>query len=118
MVKVSQLNNAIADALSEYTDEVEEELKQVQKKVATNGVKKLKQRSPKRTGDYSKGWRIKKTKKGYTIHNATDYQLTHLLENGHAKRGGGRVKPKKHIEPVEQETIQEFIEETERVIKR
>ncbi|WP_088840677.1 HK97 gp10 family phage protein [Listeria sp. ILCC797] len=118
MVKVSQLNNAIADALKNYTHEVEDDLEKVKKQVATNAIQKLKQRSPKKKGSYSRGWRMKKTAKGQVIYNATDAGKTHLLEFGHAKRGGGRVQGVKHIEPVEQEAIQEFIEETERVVKR
>ena len=50
--------------------------------------------SPKDTGDYKKGWRIKqdKARKSIIVHNATDYQLTHLLEHGHVKRNGGEER--------------------------
>lgn len=51
---------------------------------------------------YNRGWTVKKTKrdKTATIHNATDYQLTHLLEKGHAKVNGGRTGAFPHIAPV------------------
>lgn len=116
-IKVDQLANEISKSLREYTTEVEEGLEEVKKEVAKEGVKQLKKTSPKLTGDYAKGWRVKRVGTAQVIHNATDYQLTHLLEKGHAKRGGGRVPPKVHIAPVEEKVIEEFEKRVEKVIR-
>lgn len=120
MVKVSidQLSNEIEQALKEYTKEVEQGLEKAQKKVASEGAKKLKATSPKRTGTYAKGWGTKATPTGRVIYNkGKGASITHLLEKGHAKRGGGRVAAIVHIKPVEQEVIEKYIKETERVIR-
>lgn len=118
-MKVKNLNIAIADSLKTYTKEVEEELEAVQKNVVADGVRKIKQKSPVKKGTYASGWKMKKVASGYIIYNAKRPGLTHLLENGHAKRGGGgRVKGIKHIEPVEQEIIRDYLAETERVLKK
>ncbi|MBC1744030.1 HK97 gp10 family phage protein [Listeria welshimeri] len=117
-MKVEGLSIAITDALKTYTKDVEKELELVQKKVANNASKKLQQKSPVKTGEYRRGWKAKKTSAGYVIYNASSPGKTHLLENGHARRGGGRVKAYKHIEPVEQEAIQEYVREVERVLRK
>ncbi len=117
VIKIDALSNEIANALKEYTTEVEEGLEKAKKKVAQDGAKTLKATSPKKTGKYAKGWAVKKEGTSYVIRNRTRYQLTHLLEKGHAKVGGGRVAPVVHIKPVEDSVIKEFENEVERVIK-
>ena len=45
-----------------------------------------------------------------------DYQLAHLLEHGHAKRGGGRVSGKSHIAPAEQMGIDQLEDAIEKAL--
>ena len=109
---------AIAEALAEYDQEIADATKRITDQVAKQAVDALKKSSPKLTGSYRKGWRKKqsyadKRTKRNTVYNETDYQLTHLLEHGHASRNGGRVRAIQHIAPVEQaaiEALQERIE--------
>lgn len=74
--------------------------------VAKETVTKIRNASPRLTGSYARGWRVSKRGGGLVVHNATDYQLTHLLENSRVIANGsgtyGRTTPIKHIEPAEQ----------------
>ena len=81
---------------------MERALEETKTDLAKGAVKQLKETSPKRTGKYAAGWTRKKKGKTIIVHNRR-YQLTHLLEKGHAKRGGGRVAARVHIAPVEKE---------------
>lgn len=114
---MDDLENEIAKHLTAFTIEVEEGLQETQKKLARAGARKLRTTSPKDTGDYRKGWSSRKRRHGYVIYNRTDYQLTHLLEHGHAKVGGGRVAAIPHIKPVEDEIYDKFDKEIEKVLK-
>ncbi|PEF36311.1 HK97 gp10 family phage protein [Bacillus wiedmannii] len=107
----------IARELQRYAHVVEEELLTAQEEVADLAVSKLRQSGPKKTGAYRKGWRKKKEGNGVVVHN-TKGQLTHLLEKGHAKAGGGRVPAKVHIRPVEEYVIDELPRRIERAIQQ
>ena len=117
-ININQLADEINKQLRQYADGVGEEVEKVAQKVAKDGVKTLKLRSPKLTGSYAKGWRAKKVDGVWVVHNATDYQLTHLLEKGHAKVGGGRVAARVHIKPVEEQMIDEYVKGVEEAIRK
>lgn len=118
MASVNNLANEIARELLRYAHLVEEDVKVAQEDVAKELVSTLKQTSPKKTGDYRKGWRAKRQGNKIVVHNATDYQLTHLLEKGHAKVGGGRVAPKVHIALAEEKAVEDYIERIERAVSQ
>lgn len=112
-IKVNALADAVAERLHEYGNTVTEQLKEGVEEVATGTVNELRTSSPKSTGKYRKGWKKKKafenaTTLRYTVHNATSYQLTHLLEFGHAKVNGGRVEAIPHIAAEEQKAIKQM----------
>lgn len=50
-------------------------------------------------------------------HSKNRYQLAHLLEKGHAKRGGGRVAGRPHIAPAEQAGIEQLQSIIEKALK-
>ena len=105
-VKADEIRDAIVNELLSYSQEVTDEIKEAVRDTANECVTMIKQKSPKDTGEYRKGWKAKVVYESNTdirvnIYNANKPQLTHLLENGHAKRDGGRVEGTPHIAPAE-----------------
>jgi hypothetical protein len=117
VTKIQNVASEIVKEMEKYSKEIEEEMEQAKKEVSANLTRELKAKSPERLGRYKKGWRIKKFKTKYVVYNKTDYQLTHLLEHGHAKKNGGRVAPKIHIAPAEEEAVADYLERIRQVIK-
>ncbi|KAB2444949.1 HK97 gp10 family phage protein [Bacillus luti] len=118
MGSIDSLSADITRELQRYTSDVEKEIEVAKEKVADDLVEELKQKSPKDTGKYAKGWRKKREGDAIIVHNATKYQVAHLLEFGHVKANGGRVPPKVHIAPAEAQAIDEFTELVERAIQQ
>lgn len=105
-IKVDDLVEAVRGELEEYANEVTGDVKQAVKEVAKATVKEVKAKSPVKSGKYKKSWGQTTTYEAaesiqVTIHNKKRYMLTHLLENGHALRNGGRTKAYPHIKPAE-----------------
>jgi len=123
-ISIEQIENEIAQQLKRYTKNVEEGLEKEKQKAARAGAKELRE-SPltpvrkygARKGQYKRGWTSTKRGTAYIIRNKTDWQLTHLLEKGHALRQGGRAKPYVHIKPVEEKVIKAYYDGTVKVIK-
>lgn len=119
MTSIDNFAKEIVKELERFSQYVAEEVEDSAKKVSKQAVQKLKTTSP--TGDYAgggsyaKGWRVKKVGDNYTVHNATDYQLTHLLEDGHVNRDGSRTPAYPHIKKVEKEAIRDFEKELNKI---
>ena len=112
-ITVDQLSDEIMDALEEYKEMTDEVVQTAVDTVSKETKKLVQAGSPVQTGGYQKGWAVKKTsaKAGQvsiTVYNRKKPGLTHLLEKGHAKRGGGRVAGQPHIAPAEQYAVSEL----------
>ncbi len=118
MASIEDLANELSRQLALYANAVEEDIDKAAKNVSKQGKNKLHQTSPEGArGDYAKGWSIKKKGSNYILYNATDPQLTHLLENGHVTRDGGRTQAQPHIEPVEKRMIKDFEKEVIKAVE-
>lgn len=119
-IRPDQLADTIKKELDALEEDTIDKVKKAVQDAADTAVKDLKATSPKRTGKYAKSWTQRKVKetsseKEIVVH-ARRYQLTHLLENGHAKRGGGRVAPRVHIKPVEEKVSEKLENDIKRGI--
>jgi Bacteriophage HK97-gp10, putative tail-component len=116
-LNINDFSRELLRQLNLYGNVLNEQIEVESEKAAKDLVKALKQESPELTGDYAKSWRIKRGRNKFIVHNKDHYQLTHLLEFGHAKRGGGRVAAQVHIRPAEEKAVGNFLESIERVIE-
>ena len=96
MTSIDAMADEIMKGLTEYADLADTSMKKAVRKTAKSVKDEISANAPKRTGAYAKSWTAKKTKENshsleMTVHSKNRYQLAHLLEKGHAKRGGGRA---------------------------
>lgn len=120
------LTSQISDIFDEYDRTMKRKVNNSVDVVGKEAVNQLKANSPKKSGDYARGWKLKRERgrngiNDVVIHNATDWHLTHLLENGHVVRNKkgtyGRAPAHKHIKPVEEYFNSEVGEEIKRELE-
>lgn len=129
-IKPEELEKSLTEYLENYVESIETEVEDTTNSVIKDAKNELIQTSPRsgiaRNTKYYKGWTIKngaRTRKGRyyskVIWNKTNYQLTHLLENGHHKRDGtGWVEAQPHIGRVQEKYGTKFADLLEKKIRR
>ena len=118
-IKVGQLAEAVSEQLQQYSKLSAESVKTAVTKAAQKVKSEISQNAPKHTGRYAKSWRTKKSKESstelqVTVYSPSRYMLAHLLEHGHAKRNGGRVRAIPHIAPAEAAGEEQLLQDIER----
>ena len=121
-ITVDELADVINEGLKEYADLATEEVKGAVRKSAKAVKDQINGSAPVRTGRYAKSWKVKTTAESangleQTVYSPSRYMLSHLLEKGHAKRGGGRVRAIPHIAPAEEMGIEMFEGLIEKALK-
>ncbi len=121
-VRIDQLAAAVMEGLTEYAELAADDLKKAVKKAGNEVKKDIQANAPKDTGAYAKSWAVKNVRETshsieLVVHSRNRYQLSHLLEFGHAKRGGGRVPGKAHIAPAEEKAGRTLEQEIEKALR-
>lgn len=122
-IRIDQLADTVMKGLEDYAKLAVDDLKTDVQKAGKKVKEQIESTAPKDTGKYAKSWAVKKTKETsdsiqVVVHSKNRYQLTHLLELGHAKRGGGRVAAKPHIAAAEQAGIDQLTRDIERDLRK
>lgn len=113
-ISVDELADAIAEGLEEYGNIATDVVKKSVKKAGATVRKEISANAPKNTGEYAGSWAVKKVKETanaltMVVRSKSRYQIAHLLEHGHAKRNGGRVKAIPHIKEAEKKGEDELV---------
>lgn len=121
-VKLDALAQAIQKELEQYHKLTNEQIKATVREVGQETKATIQATSPKRSGKYAKSWAVKTLNENsnslhVVVHSRNKYQLTHLLEFGHAKRNGGRTKAIPHIAQAEQEAVTSFENKVKEILE-
>ena len=124
-VSLEHLSEAISKELTLYNDNVVQGIKDEAKKSMDQLVETTKATAPvgKRKKHYRNSIKSKVASENsrsisYLWYvNGPDYRLSHLLENGHALKDGGRVAGTHFIKNSSDPIIEKYIKAVEEVIK-
>lgn len=121
-ISIDEMDSAIMDELEKYAELASDDLKAAVKETAASVRKDIQAGAPVDTGKYKKSWSVKNVHEDsesidLVVHSRNRYQIAHLLEHGHAKRGGGRVAAKPHIAAAEQRGNEKLVTTIEQKLK-
>ena len=124
-ISIEELSSAIDRELTIYASEITEGIKRETKESAKKLVKKTKETAP--VGNRSKHYRdniasrkLEENDRGVTYQwyvKGSDYRLSHLLENGHANRDGGRTEGTHFISKASDPILAEYERKIEEVCR-
>jgi hypothetical protein len=129
-IPIADFVSALEDELTDYQHTViEQAVTEETDKAMKDLVEKTQVTAP--VGRRTKHYRdnisskvLNKTKSGYGLNyrklwyvKGSDYRLSHLLNNGHAKKNGGRVEGTKFITKATEEVETAYIENLKKAIE-
>ena len=124
MSKTDSVTIQMKELLDEINKEIEQAVDAALLDVPKATAQLLRSTSPKGSPHlrgYAEGWTTKKGRGEVIVYNKTNWQLTHLLEDGHVVRNKkgtyGRARAIKHIEPAEKQAAEDFYVRISRGIK-
>lgn len=121
-VSIGSLSKEVIRELKTYAKVTTGKVKEAVKNAGKTAKEEINMTAPKRTGAYAKSWAVKTLNETgsrlvLVVHSRNKYQLTHLLEYGHAKRGGGRVEARAHIKIAEEKAVKSFEEKIREAVE-
>jgi hypothetical protein len=124
-IKVQGLAEAINRELTIYSQDITDAIKKESQDSVKKLVKKTKETAP--VGNRTKHYRdnissrkLEETDRGATYQwyvKGSDYRLSHLLENGHATRNGGRTRATHFIKNASDPILEEYEKRVEEVCR-
>lgn len=124
-INVDAFANVLDEELKKYTTEITDAIKKQSAYSMKELVTKTKETAPvgKRKKHYKDNITSKKTRDDdfsavYTWYvNGSDYRLSHLLNNGHALKDGGRYAGTNFIGKAVDEVAEDYTKKVEEIIK-
>lgn len=121
---ISELSDAVSDYIRVWDTNINEAIDKKAKENMLRLVKETKATAPvgRRQKHYRDSIKSKSQKSSrltvYTWYvDGPDYRLSHLLENGHATRNGGRTKGTHFIKKASDPILEQYIKDVEEILK-
>ena len=109
--------------LKEYGEELRGDLQKAVLETSNDALKYLRTARKPKTGKYNKGWtkEVQTSRWGsvsVVFYNKTNWQLTHLLNDGYEPPSGGRVPGDGHIDDASKYASKLLVEKAEEKLRK